>query len=57
MPRTMSQEEHKQFNKFIGQKRKELTNKQDIINFLNNVGFCDKNGRIMSPYDSLKKEK
>lgn len=57
MPRTMSQEEHEQFNNYTKQKSRELTEKEESITFLQNIGYCDKHGKIMFPYNSTKKQK
>jgi hypothetical protein len=57
MARTMSETEHEELKQFIVQKSKELTKKQDIINYLTKVGFCDENGKTVFPYNSLQKKK
>ncbi len=57
MSRTMSQKEHEQFETFIEKKSGELKEKQDIINFLHNVGYCDKKGAAIFPYNSSRKNK
>ena len=57
MSRTMTQEECVQFDEFVEKKSKEFTKKQDIINFLHNVGFCDKKGTAVFPYNSSRKNK
>lgn len=52
MPRTMSQDEHKQFNKYVKEKSKEFKESNNAISFLKDVGFCVENKRIVSLYDA-----
>jgi len=56
MPRTMSKQEHEKFERFIEDKNREASNKEDSIAFLQKVGFCDDTGVVVFPYNSSHKK-
>jgi hypothetical protein len=56
MARTISDREYDDVVAYMQKKRTELTDRQKIIDYFNQIGYCDKSGNTVYPYANSSKQ-